>query len=337
MNAARQKTDIEKGRTKILHTVTEPMRAPSEPDPETIPGGASDYRATMRDVAEALSGLSRAVAERADWTPPYRTAPDSSAASAGNGRADSAFTYLNGLPEINRAIQNELDGAREEILTAQPDGSRPEAVLRGALDSVSRRLAAGVAMRTLYQHSTRFDEPTKKYVRAVTALGAQVRTLPEFFDRLIMIDRTVAFIPGNRDRTTAVIVREPAVVGFLADVFVRQWDRAEDFPFIPVRAAEAATEVVPDMRTSILKLLLEGRSDREITRRLGLSLRSLQAHVARLKEDHGAQHRLQLGYLVGRREHERRVAPEGMCPVHVPGSPAHPAGTPDSAVRRSAP
>ncbi|MFD6420501.1 hypothetical protein [Streptomyces sp. NPDC060198] len=338
MNAARQKTDTVKGRTKNVHTAAEPIRAGIERNPETIPGGASDYRATMRDVAEALSGLSRAVAERADWTPPSRTAPDVADRVMESDKDDSAFHYLNGLPEINRSIQNELDGARQEILTAQPDGSRPEAVLRGALDSVRHRLASGVAMRTLYQHSTRFDEPTKKYVRAVTALGAQVRTLPEFFDRLIMIDRAVAFIPGNRDRTTAVLVREPAVVAFLADVFARQWDRAEPFPFIPVRAAEAATEVVPDMRTSILKLLLEGRSDREITRRLGLSLRSLQAHVARLKEEHGALHRLQLGYLVGRREQEQRHASHVVRPAHLPGVPAHPAKGPGNAtVRLSAP
>ncbi|MFD6323169.1 hypothetical protein ACFWOL_09920 [Streptomyces sp. NPDC058442] len=272
-----------------------------------LEGAESDYRTTMRGIAEALSGLSHAVAERAEWMPtPSRNAVGSSGTEAENGTPDSAFRYVNGLPEINQAIQNELARARSEILTAQPGGPRPDAVLRGALDAVRRRLAAGVAMRTLYQHSTRFDEPTKEYVRAVTGLGAQVRTLPEFFDRLIIIDQAVAFIPGSRDRTTAVLVREPAVVAFLADVFVRQWDRAEPFPFVPVHAAEAAIKVVPDMRGAILKLLLEGRSDKEITRRLSLSLRSLQAHVARLKEDHGALHRLQLGYLVGLREQARR-------------------------------
>ncbi|WP_435612954.1 LuxR family transcriptional regulator [Streptomyces sp. bgisy159] len=259
----------------------------------------ADYRTTMRNVAEALSGLSRAVAEQADWAPTApRPEPGVRPLPTGSGTAHSAFRYLYGLPDINSAIQNELDGARSEILTAQPDGSRPHAVLRDALAAVRRQLAAGVAMRTLYQHSTRFDEPTKQYVKAVTEFGVQVRTLPEFFERLIIIDRTVAFIPGSRDRRTAVLVREPALVGFLTDVFTRQWDRAEPFPFVPVRAAEAAGDVMPDMRETIRKLLIEGRSDKEIARRLGLSLRSLQTHVARFKDDYGAQHRLQLGYLM---------------------------------------
>lgn len=271
---------------------------------EGLTQGTSDYRTTMRNVAEALSRLSHTVAAQADWaSAASHPGTEAEATAEESGTSNSTFRYVSGLQEINRAIHKELNGARREILTAQPDGPRPDGVLQDALDAVRRQLAAGVAMRTLYQHSTRFDEPTKKYVRAVTGYGVPVRTLPEFFERLIIIDRAIAFIPGSMDRTTAVLVREPAVVGFLTDVFEREWDRAEPYPFIPVRAAEAASEVIPAMRESIRKLLIEGRSDKEIARRLGLSLRSLQAHVARLKEDHGAQHRLQLGYLMALSDH----------------------------------
>ncbi|MGW6391722.1 helix-turn-helix transcriptional regulator [Streptomyces sp. NPDC055103] len=210
------------------------------------------------------------------------------------------FDTIEGLPEINRVIQDMLDGVMSEILTAQPDGPRPSVVLDDALEVVRDRIAAGVSMRTLYQHSTRFDEPTKEYVRVVTSYGAQVRTLAEFFDRMIIVDRRAALIPANSARTSAVLITLPAVVLFLADIFDRAWDRAESYPFLPVRAADAAPEVIPAIRGSIRKLLIEGRSDKEIARRLGLSLRSLQAHVARLKEEHGAEHRLQLGYLMGR-------------------------------------
>ena len=66
-----------------------------------------------------------------------------------------------------------------------------------------------------------------------------------------------------------------------------------------MRAADAATEIIPALRKEICKLLIEGRSDREISRRLGFSLRSLQGHVAQLKKEYGAAHRLQLGYLLG--------------------------------------
>ncbi|MFE3638632.1 LuxR C-terminal-related transcriptional regulator [Streptomyces sp. NPDC059168] len=258
-----------------------------------------DSPTAMRNVAEVLAELSRAVARQADCMVEGNPPPEGPPEPGGIiESADSAFCYVRGLPEINQAIQRELDRSRQEILTAQPDGPRPDLVLQDALDAVRDRIAANVAMRTLYQHSSRFDEPTKNYVRAVSEYGVQVRTLAEFFERMIIVDRTTAFIPGNADRTFAVLIREPAVVRFLADLFEREWDRAEPYPFLPVRAAEAASEVIPAMRESIRKLLIEGRSDKEIARRLGISLRTLQAHVAQLKQDHGAQHRLQLGYLM---------------------------------------
>lgn len=266
-------------------------------DPEAGPGGPNE-EANLLAIAEALADLSQRVADearRTAQTTPVPTAPpDPQPAGHSPG-----FTSIHGLPEINGAIKEKLEQARFEILTAQPDGPRPGPVLDDALDAVRRQLANGVQMRTLYQHSTRFDEATKQYVRAVSEYGVQVRTLPEFFDRIVIIDRSTVFIPSKSDRTSAIQVEEPAVVHFLIDVFERSWDRAETYPFLPVRAAEAAPEVIPAMRNCIRRMLIEGRSDKEIARRLGISLRSLQAHVARIKDDYNAQHRLQLGYLMG--------------------------------------
>lgn len=258
------------------------------------PRGNLEYRDALFKVGEALGSLSRAITAQALHEHATEEAPD---ASAGPG-SGAGFETVDGLTEIKLAIQQALDGATREILTAQPDGPRPAAVLHDALEAVRAQITSGVSMRTLYQHSTRFDEPTKEYVRAVTEHGAQVRTLAELFDRMIIVDRRTAFIPANSSRTSAIMITKPAVVNFLADIFDRAWDRAESYPFLPVRAADAAPEVIPAIRESIRKLLIEGRSDKEIARRLGLSLRSLQAHVARLKEEHGAQHRLQLGYLL---------------------------------------
>ncbi|MFD5861269.1 helix-turn-helix transcriptional regulator [Streptomyces chartreusis] len=211
----------------------------------------------------------------------------------------SDIRYIHGLSDISEAITEALSGATREILTAQPDGSRPSGVLKDALESVRRHISAGVAMRTLYQHSTRFDEATKEYVREVTRLGASVRTLDEFFDRLVIVD-DVAFIAANEDRTSAAAVREPAVVRFLRDTFDRSWDRAQPFPFVPHHAAKAADEVIPAIRTSIKRLLIEGYPDKQIARRLGISERSLQTHIASMKQELGARNRLQMGYLLGR-------------------------------------
>ncbi|MGK5630438.1 LuxR C-terminal-related transcriptional regulator [Streptomyces sp. URMC 123] len=277
----------------------------SEPSDDAMTGSAAVREAAptwrpagagpaLRGFAERLADLSRLALEEADRVADQAASPGSPGAST--------ITYLQGITEINDAIAAALDRAHGEILTAQPDGPRPSSVLEGALAAVRRQITGGVAMRTLYQHSTRFDEATKDYVRQVTEYGVQVRTLEEFFERLIVIDATIAFIPAQADRTVALAVTEPAVVRFLHDTFERSWDRARPFPFIPRHAAQAAGEVMPAIRESIRRLLVEGHSDKLIARRLGISERSLQAHVAAIKQELGARNRLHLGYLLGRDE-----------------------------------
>jgi hypothetical protein len=247
-------------------------------------------------MADTLDTLSRYAAEAA------QTQTQASRPPEPEPGPPARIEYVHGAEKIRYAIQEALGRARREILTAQPDGPRPDATLDEAYAAVRDHLSRGVAMRTLYQHSSRFHEATKRYVQTVQKHGAQVRTLPEFFDRLIVIDGEVSFIPADGDRTSAVVIRDRAVTGFLTDVFEKAWDRAEPFPFRPVRAADAASEVVPDMRLAIRKLLIEGCSDKAIARRLGVSLRSVQGHISCLRDQYGAQHRFQLGYLMGKGE-----------------------------------
>ncbi|MFJ3927267.1 LuxR family transcriptional regulator [Streptomyces sp. NPDC090022] len=269
------------------------------PVPTQAPAPAPDATtasATLRRMADTLDSLSRYAAEAAQTQP---RAPEPAAPPPGSG---ARIEYVHGPERITYAIHEALGRARREILTAQPDGPRPGATLDEAYAAVRDHLSRGVAMRTLYQHSSRFHEPTKRYVATVQKHGAQVRTLPEFFDRLIVIDGEVSFIPADGERGSAVVIRDRAVTGFLTDVFEKAWDRAEPFPFRPVRAADAASEVVPDMRRAIRKLLIEGCSDKAIARRLGVSLRSVQGHISCLRDQYGAQHRFQLGYLMGRGE-----------------------------------
>ena len=250
----------------------------------------------LRSIAEQLDSLSRMTADHLiDMS---RTNKSVSVSIS----SESRILYLHGLDAISSAIGDALNSAQQEILTAQPDGPRPGPVLDDALESVRRHIEAGVAMRTLYQHTTRFDEATKNYVRTVTDYGVRVRTLAEFFDRLIIIDDSVAFISANENRTVGLAIREPAIVRFLKDTFERSWDRAKSFPFVPLHAAKAADDVIPSLRESISKLLIGGYSDKRIARRLGISERSLQGHIAVMKQQLGANTRLQLGYLLGRDE-----------------------------------
>jgi DNA-binding transcriptional ArsR family regulator len=264
-------------------------------------------------IADQLSILERYATETAG-----RLALSEGADGEG-AEAPGTVRYLDGPAAVRDAVDETLWRARHEILMAQPDGPGPGTGPDGVHAVIRDPLARGVAMRALFQHSSRFSEPTKEYVQRVMEYGVEVRTLPEFFDRLIIVDGESAFIPGGERRPGAVLIRDRAVVAFLGDVFEKAWVRAGRFPFRPVRAADAAGEVVPDTRRAIKSLLIEGCSDKAIARRLGLSLRSVQGHIAALRDQYGAQHRFQLGYRMARAEYATAPAPPGDIAPTPPG------------------
>ncbi len=220
--------------------------------------------------------------------------------TAQHTRAPQSLEYIHGMTEIGACVERISREATEEILTAQPGGGRSAGTLERALPLAQEQLRRGVRMKTLYQHSARFSEPTKRYVEAVSESGGEVRTLDEFFERIFVLDRSLALLPANEDRTSAVIVRDRALVSFLSDIFDRNWQRA--MPFAPTGAANAAAEVMPDIHNMIKRLLVEGLPDSVIARRLGISERTFHTHLARIRREMGATTRLQLGYQLAREE-----------------------------------
>jgi sugar-specific transcriptional regulator TrmB len=209
---------------------------------------------------------------------------------------------LHGPERINKFIQAALADCRHELLTAQPRGRRPEKVLAEAVHRDLRVLDRGVSMRTLYQHAARHSPATREYVVEVSARGAEVRTLDEFFNRLIVMDRRMAIIPGEDGDRTAVAIQERSLVSYLVDIFERSWERARPFTN---NEAQIHRDIAADIRNMTIRMLVEGHSDPASAKRLGISTRTYAAYIAALKEEYGVQTRFQLGYAMGRSEAEQ--------------------------------
>ena len=185
----------------------------------------------------------------------------------------------------------------DEMLTAQPQAGRDRKRVAASVRDTAL-LERGMRMRTLYQHSARRHAVTRKYVAAVTDLGAEVRTLDEFFNRMIIIDRRVAVIPAHEDLSTAIVVREPSIVAYLADIFERTWERAR--PFTMRRETSTMSGIAGEQRAMTIRMLIEGHADPVSAKRLGVSARTYAGYVADLKEEYEADTRFQLGYTMGK-------------------------------------
>ncbi|MFJ8108896.1 LuxR C-terminal-related transcriptional regulator [Streptomyces sp. NPDC096132] len=220
-----------------------------------------------------------------------RTAPTESA----------ALRVLSGNERINQAITEAMDEARQELLCVQPrsgfDSDRAVASLTIALQRDQALLDRGCRIRTLYQHTTRHIQGIIGYHEMLNG-DAEARGLDEVTDRLIVVDRAVAFLPANEDGTLALEVRQPALIAYLATAFDRFWRLAT--PMYPQAVQRPSLNGVTPRQRAIATLLVEGHTDAVIAARLGMNIRTARVHIAKLAATLGSESRAQLGYLIGR-------------------------------------
>ncbi|MDG4857680.1 helix-turn-helix transcriptional regulator [Streptomyces sp. T-3] len=211
------------------------------------------------------------------------------------GRAQpqsSAMRLIEGKPRIRAALQEASVSCTSELLAVQPDGIRPEATLREGLPRDREMVRRGVRMRSLYTHAARHGLGLQAYFEELGG-ASEARTLEEVVERLVMFDRTVAFIPASEDRSVAMEVRHPALIEYLAIVFERLWRLA--VPMMETLPHQTAIQGISLRDHSVAALLAEGHSDTEIAKRLGVSVRTCRHHVRKLAEALGSATRTQLG------------------------------------------
>ncbi len=236
------------------------------------------------------------IAESAHWAQAFGTL--SHAWRRSPSAVGGPFAELRGGQAIGNFLAALVSDAEEELLTAQPQDRRGVKQLGEAGAREIAALKRGVKMRTLYQHAARRGADTRKYVAAVTAQGAEVRTLDEFFNRLIVVDRRTAIIPSHEGVDAAMVISDRSMVGYLVDMFERHWERARPFTS---SETSLVRDIAAEQRAMTIRMLLEGRADPAGAKRLGVSPRTYAGYVADLKNEFEVQTRFQLGYEMGKR------------------------------------
>ncbi|MET9836002.1 LuxR C-terminal-related transcriptional regulator [Streptomyces sp. NPDC006385] len=239
------------------------------------------------------------------------------------GAEGTAIRVLDGASRIQAALDAATEACTAQVLTVQPGGIRPEHELTEGLHRALALRGRGVRMRDLYTHVARHGQGLLNYLELMGD-SVEARTLDEVIDRLILFDRTVAFIPANADRTMALELRHPGLVNYLVTVFERLWRLA-----IPLTAPlpDTGIEGISHREQSIAALLAEGHQDAVIAERLGISVRTCRAHIARLSETLGAASRTQLGVRIaqvgldGPRSPSPSSEAAGPAVIRIPGVP----------------
>ena len=216
-----------------------------------------------------------------------------------NAPGDS-ITVLEGGERINTALNLATSQVQTELLTVQPSDRISESSLLKGLERDRALIERGVKIRSLYQHTARYNPEKLAYSAQLSDGKVEYRTIDELVERLIIVDGAIAFIPARDDQKIALELRHPGLVRYLIKVFEYLWDRA-----VPMSAGgpySADSDGITEIQYSIAKLLVEGHVDEAIARRLGMNVRTCRAHIAKLAQALGSGSRAQLGYLIARSE-----------------------------------
>ena len=210
------------------------------------------------------------------------------------GRAEAVRV----VPEVGEALsllRNATARCRSEVMSVQPARSRTGTLLSDVLPRDVAMLERGVALRSLLQHAARYDPEHQTYAEQVAAHRAEIRTLGELPERMIIFDREIAFLSTPGIRGGAAVVHEPTAVQYLCGIFDHLWDSA-----IPFRGEPVSASISDLVKQRIVRLLAEGAKDEVIARRLALSVRTVRKHISEISQTLGAESRFQAGVLASR-------------------------------------
>jgi DNA-binding CsgD family transcriptional regulator len=224
-------------------------------------------------------------------------------------RTGGGSEFIQDVTVVNARLDDVVGSAQFEILAAQPGGPRDRMQLNRSMERDTQALERGVAKRTLYLATVRDNSVTAEYVRTMSTRPgrrAEFRTMNAPFERAIVVDRRIAFI-SNRivqgaPENSAWQITDPAFVGYVISEFEARWNRA--YPWygeVRARGHEVDTVSSAGIRTTprqraIMREMVDGRDQRAIAARLGVSVRTVSDEVNALKDLFDAVSREQLTY-----------------------------------------
>lgn len=264
---------------------------------EPVPPAVALHR-LLRSAADRIAGERRRETLLADAFEPLMRIDGR---RTENTADTPTLRVLSGTARINEAITEAMGAAHREVLCVQPhhelNSARGHASQSVAVRRDQALLDRGGRIRTLYQHTLRHRPSVAAYYEQLSG-DTEARSLDELTDRLIVVDRTVVFVPANGDGSLALEVRHPALITYFVTIFDRLWRLAT--PMYPRAVQRPSVGGVTPRQRAIAALLVEGHTDAVIAERLGMNVRTARVHIAKLAATLGSESRAQLGYLIGR-------------------------------------
>jgi sugar-specific transcriptional regulator TrmB/DNA-binding CsgD family transcriptional regulator len=202
------------------------------------------------------------------------------------------FEVLRGRDATVRRISELSRETRKEICTVVSNLPSEQA-LEQARAGDRELFERGVSVRALFLEGHRRQSAgLRGYLDWMGTHGGQIRIASILPSRLMCFDRHTALVALEPDNTAAgaIVVRSPGLVDVVATLFEQLWSNAAQ-----ADGPQVARPDVSEIEVAVLKLLASGLKDEAVSRRTGLSLRSVRRLIARLSDRLDAHSRFELG------------------------------------------
>lgn len=201
---------------------------------------------------------------------------------------------LSGSESFAGVLGDRLQSARQALISV---AGREETWLETVQSSLRTRGGdAGSPPRVLVL-CDRIPRKAAVSREATLRSGMQIRLVDEVLMQFAVFDREVAFtLVGS----APVEAREAPAVESLANYFDSLWQRGRLLGGPSDSDAERG-KWTDEVQLAIMKRLVKGDTEDKIGRSLGMSRRTVAAHVARISRRLGSTSRTQLGYLIAKR------------------------------------
>ncbi|MFC1231492.1 MULTISPECIES: helix-turn-helix domain-containing protein [Streptomyces] len=214
-------------------------------------------------------------------------------ATLGPRHGGDGIDRLVGVEAVRVRLAELSRQATAEVRSFMPGGALSAAALEACRPLDEQNLARGVRMRTVHLDSVRNDCATVEYADWLASHGGETRTVPSLPMRMILCDRSVAVVPVDVDESHqgAFVIRYQSIICALGELFEYVWNRADSLGAPSAPSSDGPS----DRDLALLAMLGDGLTDEGISRKMGVSIRTVRRTMADLMRRLNAQSRFQAG------------------------------------------
>jgi DNA-binding CsgD family transcriptional regulator len=214
----------------------------------------------------------------------------------GGSSKPAEVVAVSGTDAVHLLLDGEVVRANRTFAAISPSTPAPKEMLEAAQPVDEELIMRGVDTRIIYHYAVLADSRNLQYAKWFASIGAQVRRAPVLPPRYMLLDQHIAYIPTARERPAgqALLVRDPAIVALLVELYEATWAAAEPLDGSKLPAVDEGTPTAQEL--ALLRILAAGSTDDAAAKKLGVSVRTVRRMMADLMERLGATSRFEAGH-----------------------------------------